>query len=362
MALIASRPSLLIVRGRLLAARMLLLLAAIVLPLVGFELALRWQPTILGKTFADAALSKYHSRPGGIFYRDPAIMNMRFMVPNFETEMYASGYWWHHKTDALGFRNEAVADPTEVIILGDSFIYGHGVEVDQTVASYLERASGLRVMNLGRQGDSAFEEAYLTSEYVPRLRPRYVVYSFFENDIGDLDTYLSGKEMDRFIREDVANIRYPPRTDLATLLTRRERNAEPPLDRLMLVKAWRFLAFGQIPAARAAEASYDPNDERTIEWRYTKQAIRLMQYVARQNGAELIMAPITVDERTEFEILQRTAREYDIPFVDTWPTLSSRDPALYLPGDGHFSGTGARAMAELIARSIADLGGRRPAR
>ena len=333
------------------AGRVALLLGSTLLFLLLLELTLRWNPALLGRVFANAALSKYHSRPGGIFYRDRALMNMRFMIPSFETDMYFNGYRWHHKTDALGFRNEAVVDRPDVILLGDSFIYGHAVELDQTVGHFLAEVSGRRVMNLARQGDSAFEEAYLASEFVGRLSPRYVVYFYFENDIADLGASVSEKEMDRFARQDVASISYPPRTDVNVALARRGDAAEPPQDQLLMTKAWKFFGLGRTSVAQAAE---DAADERSLPWRYTKKAIRYMKYVSERQGATFIMAPITITAPAQFEILKKLANNDKIPFVDTSSVLTS-DRALYLPGDGHFSAKGARAMAEAVAQRIAAL-------
>src|SRR5438046_6559742 len=95
-------------------------------------------------------------------YRDRTL-RMNFMIPNFETTMYANGYVWHHQTDALGFRNATLHIPADVVVLGDSLVYGQGVDFEDTLGNRLEERSGLRVVNLGRQGDCALQEAYRLS-------------------------------------------------------------------------------------------------------------------------------------------------------------------------------------------------------
>src|SRR5262249_44873319 len=150
---------------------------AIVVVLAALEVTLRWRPLLLGPAFANGALSRYTIRPGGIYYRDPRL-RMNFMVPDFTTTMYYNGYVWHHQTDALGFRNQPLHVPADVVLLGDSIVYGHGVEFEQTIGYYLEQRSGLRVANLGRQGDCAFQEAYLLTEYLPVFKPRVVTVVF----------------------------------------------------------------------------------------------------------------------------------------------------------------------------------------
>ena len=107
---------------------------------------------------------------------------------------------------------------------------------------------------------------------------------------------------------------------------------------------WRF----DVGPALAAPGAGGPDDEDSLEWRYTKKAIAYMQYVAAKHGAELVIAPITPFNGRDDEILRATAKAYGLPLVDT-SSLTIADASLWLPRDGHFSPTGARRMAELLA-------------
>jgi hypothetical protein len=76
----------------------------------------------------------------------------------------------------------------------------------------------LRVANLARQGDCAFQQTYLLTEYIGTFRPGHVIYFFFENDISDLNQFLNDAAMRAFVARPLADIRYPPRTDPAVAL------------------------------------------------------------------------------------------------------------------------------------------------
>src|SRR5207245_5469937 len=76
----------------------------------------------------------------------------------YTTLFRSNGYVWHHQTDALGFRNASLHIPADVVLLGDSLVYGQGVDFEDTLGNRLEERSGLRVVNLGLQGDCAFQE------------------------------------------------------------------------------------------------------------------------------------------------------------------------------------------------------------
>jgi hypothetical protein len=328
-----------------------LLLASSLLGLSLVEGVLRLVPAVLGQEFANGVLSKYTDRPGGIYYWDAALQ-MTFMVPDLRTRMYYNGYRWRHKADGLGFRNEFIRIPADVVLLGDSLIYGHGVDVDQTVGHQLERLTGLRVMNLARQGDSAFQQAYLATEYVGVLRPRYVVYFFFNNDISDLFVHLTDDRMREYLAQDRAIVDYPPRTDVAVALRARRATAEPRLKRLYVWKAWRFVTVRRAPPADRERAARASNDERSLPWRYTRKAILQMKAATERHGAEFVMVPLTWQDPVHYDILARLAAEHGISLLDTRAVLAS-DRSFFLPGDGHFTGKGARAVAESVASFLA---------
>lgn len=96
-------------------------------------------------------MTKYSTQLGGIYYYDHRLQ-MNFMLPNHATTMYYNGYVWRHETDALGFRNKPLQVPTDVVLLGDSVVYGHGVDFEHMLGYDLDRRSGLRVV---------YQEAYL---------------------------------------------------------------------------------------------------------------------------------------------------------------------------------------------------------
>ena len=63
-----------------------------------------------------------------------------------------NGYSWRHRTDAWGGRNPETWSEVDVALLGDSMIYGHGVEEEQTTAHFLRERLGVKVSNLGSHG------------------------------------------------------------------------------------------------------------------------------------------------------------------------------------------------------------------
>jgi hypothetical protein len=352
------------------AARAALAAGAILAVLIALELTLRWWPTLLGQDFANGAKSRYTNGPGGIYYTDRNL-RMNFMLPNHRAVMYYNGYVWQHETDRLGFRNRPLHVPADVVLLGDSVVYGHGVEFEDTVGSYLEARTRLRVANLGRQGDCAWQVAYLLTEYLPLFRPRAVVQVFTPNDIDDLYTYLTDEQMEAFIAQPFDRITYPARMDPAPIIARREQRArERPLgkwarDELYVMKMFRWIEFRYKQVRRAAgvamaeaarprkdrvdlaQANADP---RSLGWRYTEHALAYMKDLSDKAGATFIMAPHAQGRHAE--ILRSIAARHGIAFVDTARLYAGPS---FLPNDGHFTPHGARTMAELIAAELERL-------
>ena len=354
-------------RRRTLIANMNVSLITTILLALSIEGLLHAFPRLLGETFANGVLTKYSTNPGGIYYRDP-VLRMNFMLPSYNTEMAYNGYHWHHQTDEYGFRNHEGTMRANIVLLGDSNTYGHGLEMEQTVGYSLERLTGRTVYNLGRQGDSSLQQAYLLTEQISRLQPRVVLYLFCENDIRDLYEYRTDSELQEFIETPVHDITYPPRMNVLTAMKRRDEQNAPamhPNSLLEIIKQWsylvkvydwnEFMKKGQAFETRISDQNHDENNATSIGWAYTKKAIAYMNYVSVQHGASFIIVPIPAYNKRLISILRDVAAEQALSFVDT-TSLDHHDPSdaeLFLPVDGHLSERGAKAMALLISEQLA---------
>jgi hypothetical protein len=152
------------------------------------EVALRIAPELLGSRTANQIFSVYHAKPGGIYFHEP-VTDLLYMRPDYQTHAWFNGYTWHHATDARGFRNPPGRPVDGALLLGDSLIYGHGVEEEDGVAAQLEKRHGRRVYNLSRQGDSLYPHYVMLRLHLEAFRPETVVLFVFHNDFHDLLAY-----------------------------------------------------------------------------------------------------------------------------------------------------------------------------
>ena len=92
-----------------------------------------------------------------------------------------------YRSDAFGFRNKSVSGwsgAPEFALLGDSFVQGSCVSEPFTYAEELSVLGSS--VSYGMNGTSALTQLAIFREYVKPLRPRHVIWFFYEgNDLGD---------------------------------------------------------------------------------------------------------------------------------------------------------------------------------
>lgn len=331
--------------------------------LVVVEILLNVNPFIFGRTNSTIALSKYNSYEEGIFAYDQGL-RVKLMKPNFETTNFYYGYFWNHKTNQFGFRDDDTSTTTDIVILGDSFIYGHGVEQNETLDYYLEDFSKLEVANLGIMGIGTYESMILLNKFGVNYQPDYVVFFFFYNDLHELDLKLRidlpREEAEKFIATPVEEIDFSnlsQTTDFA--------NLKPSKAYFKLQKFFNFYFYNfQLNNLANVLGRSNVNDGKAPKYlvdpffgNYIGQAIKQMRYVAEQNGAKFILAPIpalALDEVNvntgSFDFLRKLAQDNNIDFVDAQDM--EFNSLYYLEHDGHFSPAGQKEMARRVYEFI----------
>ncbi len=99
-------------------------------------------------------------------------------------------YQWDVKYDQHGFRNQVDLKSSDTVVIGDSFVEGLTVRNEQLMTSILAQLRGKVVANLGQSAYGPLEELVVLKRYGLPLRPRTVVWMFFEgNDLQDVMGY-----------------------------------------------------------------------------------------------------------------------------------------------------------------------------
>lgn len=105
----------------------------------------------------------------------------------------ASGIEWHYRINSRGFRStdysaEAMAARRNVLLLGDSYLFGFAIDQQDTLSEAIKTAmtsAGAEVPNLhnlGVPGYNTGHEAAMLREQLAQQRPDLVVLTFVPND------------------------------------------------------------------------------------------------------------------------------------------------------------------------------------
>jgi hypothetical protein len=128
------------------------------------------------------------STRGRLLYETDPRLGYR-LRPNLDVTRQRDDAPWSFRTDSQGRRR--VPQPQDgtsentVVIVGDSLVFGDGVDDDETVAAHIAR-KGFHVVNLGVPGYGTHQELLALRRYLEHSRADYVVTVVAANDFDDV--------------------------------------------------------------------------------------------------------------------------------------------------------------------------------
>lgn len=337
------------------------------------EAVLRLAPGLVGPPLANWVYTTYGTFPGGIYFREPET-GVNFMHPDFTTGNYFNGYRWSHATDPRGFRNPPAVDP-QLLLLGDSLIYGHGVEEDRTVTARLRDHFGRPAYNMGRQGAYLYPHYVMLRIYLEPLAPQQVVLFVFANDVDDLVTERTPKEMAQLPETgyDYGGIRRRLRDpELRSQVPLHQQLYRSQAIRLLRGLMKELLALSWVPTAEAAGPAGAVTSGEPLPFvrtifddaafgaaaGYYGRILPELDRRVREAGATLYLAFLDVGEilgprgmeaqdRID-TLLREIARGQQIPYANTRSLFEACGQDCFLPGDGHLSPEGHLHLASFL--------------
>ena len=335
---------------------------------LGLEAVLQLAPGVLTGPIANVAYTGYHWHKGGVYQLDKNLGPV--LRPDVHREMYWQGHWWRHDTNADGYRGPAV-DRAEAVFLGDSMIYGHGVENDETVAAQFAALTGRPAANLGQQGTCLLQALMIFERKGLRLGPRVVFVCSHPTDIEETTRCYASEQLERFLAQasvlPLVRDEWQPKpwspialwaryvalplrcSAVAGAFSRSLRNGALTL-RQRSGPAGRFL-----PSEADLKKPFLPPDatpEERLAWRVQVQAVAEIQRLAAGIGARLVVLDLGYPEamsRAVEEMALRLSAEYS-PAGRVALARAQAGEEIYLRDDGHWTPLGCRAIAEELAR------------
>lgn len=153
----------------------------------------------------------------------PWIRSSKFgfrLAPGISMHMREAEYDVLIQTNSLGMRDDELKPKSgpRVLLLGDSFAMGYGVERGQLFADLLEKRLGVDVVNAATGGYEIVQQVRALEEYAPILKPDLVLYALYlGNDLAQNDEWEVLADGSLHNREREYPVRQPFELKLRTL-------------------------------------------------------------------------------------------------------------------------------------------------
>jgi hypothetical protein len=374
-------------RGRRWPLFALYLSALMLAALAGSLEGLLWlAPRLLRGSVANHAYSGYHCLPGGIYRRDCHLGYA--LKPGLARAMCWNGHWWRHETNAAGYRGAAV-EQADVVFLGDSMVYGHGVANEETVPSQFAERTSRTVANLGQQGTCLIQMWIRQRRIGIGLRPRIVFVCSHPNDIGEASDWYPEEELRRFVAaapeegyEPSARRHFWPKPWWRLDHHLWDARLALPLWLGGALAGWRkALADGSlrrrgggdsagerpfVPSAEALREPFAPWAKAALPgerlgWQAHCRALVNLKSLCARHGAQLVAFDLGYPHAFS-RAIEEEARRLGVPYSPAGRVALQRSLAgadVYLAADGHWSANGCGIVAGELARFVSERTARR---
>ncbi len=298
------------------------------------------------------------------FYADSALTEFT-LEPGYDGRHISSGVPFDARltTNSLGWRDGEPDERPKVLVFGDSFTFGYGLDDGATIPDVLERLAGggADFVNLGYTAGRAPDSYAVYLRHHPELQNLPTLVLIFGNDLRDIgkNHYLdaAGNRVGfgecAKVSSDYIVIRDGNRMDLVTPddLVRRWL----PLPLLAAMKRSYLLALvrDRLAAARrsndAAPIAADVpagGDAASAESRLLLEALDEIRSLSSW------LALVAIGDKSFYRQVERFAGERGIPYVPV-PLFDESHRFRY---DGHYNEIGAGRAAALIYREISAHG------
>lgn len=284
-------------------------------------------------------------------------------IPGKKTRFVRQDFEIDVSINEEGFRGRAFtpAKPPgvfRVAVLGDSYVFGHGVEEGETFAAQLEArlqtpARPVEVLNLGVIGYSTDQELLLLRDRVLDWAPDLVILAIYRNDVLDngRDTAWGLYRKPRFVRDGEALVVAEPTLSPSVPWGMRVRRELRSRFVLYDIVAFRF-GLASLEESLADDGSGDPQGAAEQTTR------RLLEEFAQTCAARevpvifLVVPPLEPPSLIEGLVDGDGARVLDPSAMFTRFQAAHPESTLGFTYDSHWNATAHRLVADTLARAI----------
>ncbi|MFN8397176.1 MAG: hypothetical protein U0176_21310 [Bacteroidia bacterium] len=265
---------------------------------------------------------------------------------------------------SIPFQNDSTSK-TKVLLLGDSFTWGHSAtHLSQSFADLLI-ARGFAVYNSGLSATDPAQYEAIARRYIPIIHPDAVVVNLYlGNDIMHFIRPIEPGKPLLYVTNAGVIQAYPapeqiPSAAAAYEFARNEfripQGDTLPLNALcsktvITTLIWQAASNARlIPFVRPNAAYWKRNDPKISKESVTITHLRAIQTICQENNAKFILAVIPDDPATPAAIHQQHGKIWEGLQAHIVPNLT---PADYHPSDHHYNDQGHQKHADLLENAL----------
>jgi hypothetical protein len=306
-------------------------------------------------------------------------------MPNHEAFFRGRGFNIRVRTNSLGFRDKEYqfsrqAGIKRVIVLGDSFTWGWGVEQEETFCGVAAREmKNTEFINLGQAGYGTVQEYLLFKKLGIKFSPDFTVLAFFVNDV--YDNYDAGSLKKPLFRLEGGNL----------VLKRRPKPFKSAINHFLQKNFllynfidYRFAMLKQLTKRfnvidvpedyfyknylEKTSAAWDLTDAFLIKLNEETRHRLLIMYIPDRLQIEKetyhkMLTALNLEEKKidvlhPNKILKRFSEDHGIPFLDLTPFFrkaNEKGVPIYFKRDGHLTKEGNELVGQQLREKIEKL-------
>jgi hypothetical protein len=273
-----------------------------------------------------------------------------------------SGEFIIYQADEHGFNNPKglwSADALQLAMVGDSFTHGACVPPNQNFAGVL-REEYPAILNLGIHGSGPLAELATLREYLPPLRPKFVVWFYYEeNDLLDLVTEQQNAILLRYLRPDYKQGLLQRQAEIDTgIAAYMDRGLASSPSSAVGARLFTVLKLTGVRAVLGLSQRADPNffDYESFgrvlaEAKRTTQSWGGTLYFVYLPGPSRYFSPASKGQydATRQRVLS-VVGDHGIPIIDVLPAFAAEgDPRrLFVYPGSHYNSSGYRVAASAV--------------
>lgn len=286
-----------------------------------------------------------------------------FSRPEFTHHVRINGAGWRDRERAL----DKPSGLFRIVVLGDSYTWGHGVEDEEIFTRLLEgRLPGVEVLNLGLSASATDQQLLILRKHGLAYHPDLVLVMVSRNDFaGNLETMEGSYPKPVFRLEEGGALRLTnvpvPRVPWLSRVHYRLRRRLGLLNLIESVLQGRSEGGGPAARGRPPTDPYDVICALLGEMRRETEAAGASFAVAlAPSSAHTYLDPIPPLEAKRFQVIRDFGARESVPVLDLVPAFREAARAggrtdLHYPLDKHWNAAGHEVAARELARLLGRL-------